>query len=717
MAFVDFARLKALIQIGFDSLEVDTATSGSLPNQPIEATRASNSFSFLPIALQGVLGLLLLGQLVFYLFYRIVNLDEGWYLWASKLVYEGRYLYRDFAYTQTPLLPFIYGPLQHLLGQGLYQGRLITIVFSMLALLLYARIAQRHIQTIYPTANGHWVPIFCLALFASSFYMTAFLAYTATYGLASFLLSLALLCALKSAPSTATLPLSPSRPQRQEFVGAALATAFLCMAIATRLSVVGAAPALAFYLIMRSQTRLRMVGVVAASALVATLLLIGPFLWFSAAQMLYDIFGFHTDRILSVQRQFAKMAGVLQRTAGTYAAPLLLLLLGLLGLLRNAIRQRRWPPLVSRYLFETTLVGMTLGMLLLHLMPRTTDDYYNTLLGPIWAVLGTVLWARFGRSFAASAQRTALVILLAVLTILLNGVMHARTTLRADLVQFPPQDQIEIVKSAAQFLRDAGLENKTLLTLNTHLALEAHMNVPSGYEMSIFSYRPTWSNEQAERYKAINNELFIRDLTTGADAMAVTDFDLERFYGERQRIFEAMWQHYRFAKIVPGFDPMRRNLYIYLAPRFTAPTPQFPLSVELANGVTLLGYDVDKPAYLPGETLYLGIYWQAPELTLKPYTVFVHIVDSQGRLAANWDNPPCSTTCPTDTWLPHEVLRDPYRIPLPADWEPGLYTLMTGMYDSATGADVALPPTAPQSEGQRLILGQIQVLPGSSVEH
>ncbi|MCB0097585.1 MAG: hypothetical protein KDE46_17765, partial [Caldilineaceae bacterium] len=84
---------------------------------------------------------------------------------------------------------------------------------------------------------------------------------------------------------------------------------------------------------------------------------------------------------------------------------------------------------------------------------------------------------------------------------------------------------------------------------------------------------------------------------------------------------------------------------------------------------------------------------------------------------ANWDNPPCSTTCPTDTWLPHEVLRDPYRIPLPADWEPGLYTLMTGMYDSATGADVALPPTAPQSEGQRLILGQIQVLPGSSVEH
>ncbi|MEZ4659888.1 MAG: hypothetical protein R2911_20225 [Caldilineaceae bacterium] len=654
---------------------------------------------------------MLLGQLVFYLFYRIVNLDEGWYLWASKLVYEGQLLYRDFAYTQTPLLPFVYGVFQPLWGQGLYQGRLITIVFSTLALLLYARTAQRHIQTVYPTANSRWVNVVCLALFASSFYTTAYLSYTATYGLASLWLSLSLLFALPpiSTSQGASTTLNPR--ERSAFIRAALATTFLCMAIATRLSVLGAAPALALYLIMRSRARWRPVGVIALSALAATLILIGPFLWLSAPQMLYDIFGFHTDRILSAQRQLTKMGGVLQRTASTYAAPLLILLLGLLGLMRNAIRQRQWPPLFSRYLFEVMLVGMTLGMLLLHLLPRTTDDYYNTLLGPLWAVLGASLLARFAHVLTAAGYRKIWGLLLAMLAVVLNGVMHAHTTIRADLVQFPPQNQIAIVKAAADFLRDAGLENKTLLTLNTHLALEANMTVPSGYEMSIFSYRPTWSNEQAQRYKAVNNEILIRDLAAGAAAMAITDFDLERFYGERQRIFEAMWRHYRFAKIVPGFDPMRRNLYIYLAPRFTPLTPQFPLAVELANGVTLLGYDLDKSAYLPGEKLYLGLYWQAPESALKPYTVFVHIVDSQGRLATNWDTPPCSTTCPTDTWLPHENLRDPYQILLPADWDPGVYTLMIGMYDSATGVAVALPANAPQSEGQRLILGQFQVLP------
>lgn len=38
-----------------------------------------------------------------------INSDEGWYLYASKLVYGGELPYRDFAFTQTPLLPFIYG--------------------------------------------------------------------------------------------------------------------------------------------------------------------------------------------------------------------------------------------------------------------------------------------------------------------------------------------------------------------------------------------------------------------------------------------------------------------------------------------------------------------------------------------------------------------------------------------------------------------------------
>ena len=37
-----------------------------------------------------------------------LNQDEGWYLYAANLVAEGKMLYRDFFYTQGPLMPIVY---------------------------------------------------------------------------------------------------------------------------------------------------------------------------------------------------------------------------------------------------------------------------------------------------------------------------------------------------------------------------------------------------------------------------------------------------------------------------------------------------------------------------------------------------------------------------------------------------------------------------------
>ena len=36
-----------------------------------------------------------------------VNQDEGWYLYAARLVGEGKLPYRDFFFTQGPVLPFL----------------------------------------------------------------------------------------------------------------------------------------------------------------------------------------------------------------------------------------------------------------------------------------------------------------------------------------------------------------------------------------------------------------------------------------------------------------------------------------------------------------------------------------------------------------------------------------------------------------------------------
>jgi hypothetical protein len=78
-----------------------------------------------------------------YLFFGQINGDEGWYLYASKLVFQGALPFRDFAFTQMPLSPYIYGVGQSL-DPGLILGRLTSILISIGTVLMSIRIARRY---------------------------------------------------------------------------------------------------------------------------------------------------------------------------------------------------------------------------------------------------------------------------------------------------------------------------------------------------------------------------------------------------------------------------------------------------------------------------------------------------------------------------------------------------------------------------------------------
>lgn len=66
-----------------------------------------------------------------------INADEGWYLHAASLVMDGELPYRDFAFTQTPLLPYVYGPFQGIFGNSLILGRWTTFAMSSIGMLLW----------------------------------------------------------------------------------------------------------------------------------------------------------------------------------------------------------------------------------------------------------------------------------------------------------------------------------------------------------------------------------------------------------------------------------------------------------------------------------------------------------------------------------------------------------------------------------------------------
>src|SRR5437773_1240856 len=72
-----------------------------------------------------------------------VNHDEGYYLYAAKLAWQGQVPYRDFAFFQAPLLLYVYGLPQALVGGSLYAGRLTSFVLGAATLVLVGALARR----------------------------------------------------------------------------------------------------------------------------------------------------------------------------------------------------------------------------------------------------------------------------------------------------------------------------------------------------------------------------------------------------------------------------------------------------------------------------------------------------------------------------------------------------------------------------------------------
>jgi hypothetical protein len=619
-------------------------------------------------------------------FFRQINLDEGWYLWASKLVYEGKLPYRDFAFPQGPLLPYVYGAFLRLSREGLYQGRLLTVLLGCVSILLGMRLARR--------LGGERTVLVFLLLQISTLLAIAFQnTYTATYALATCFLIASILCALSDLPET---------PR------AVLTTVLWALATGTRISVAVVIVPLALYLVVTSRRRWRIALVTGATAILALGLVFGPFLLQARDVLFYNIFGFHTDRMQPAM-QLRAMRRSLTRFIVDFPIPVLL---GCAGLAIWAVVARLAPDhrRAWQHHFPALTVGLVvLSLLVVHLIPRTTDSYYNSLQMPLLNILGALVlvWA-WRRLADRPALRWAGVTLL-VSVILLNGIQQTRALVSHNLVAVPPRNQIELARDAATFLKQTTPPGSQILTFDTYLGLESGRRIPPGFEMSFFGYRPTWPTDQAQKYRVVNNELLLEALRGDMGAAAFTDYDLDFLYGDRELLLKTLYEKFRWAKTIPGLGPYGDDLRIYLPPQFTPPASQVSQPVQLADGIKFLGYDLEKQAYQAGEPIRLTLYWQAQGEQRRSYTVFTHILRADGVQMAGWDNPPCRTTCPTETWRQGEVIRDEYTVPTTRDWQAGEHTLEIGMYDPNTGERLKVLDEQGQPVGDRITLGTVMI--------
>jgi 4-amino-4-deoxy-L-arabinose transferase-like glycosyltransferase len=109
----------------------------------------------------------------------------------------------------------------------------------------------------------------------------------------------------------------------------------------------------------------------------------------------------------------------------------------------------------------------------------------------------------------------------------------------------------------------------------------------------------------------------------------------------------------------------------------------------------------------PGSTLPLTLLWRCTSPVASDYTVFVHVVDADGRLWAQWDNPPVRGTYPTGQWSVDETVFDQYLVPLDAQMPAGDYTVLVGWYDPISGIRLAVVDDAGQEIGDFVRLNQV----------
>ena len=124
------------------------------------------------------------------------------------------------------------------------------------------------------------------------------------------------------------------------------------------------------------------------------------------------------------------------------------------------------------------------------------------------------------------------------------------------------------------------------------------------------------------------------------------------------------------------------------------------LDLRFGDSIILRAYALFPSAVKPEDSVNLNLYWESSAPIMHDYTVFVHLLNSSGRIVAQVDAPPQSGTYPTSTWRPNEVVKDPYYLKIPKDTPAGDYRIEFGLY---TASDLKRVPVA---DGDHVMIPQ-----------
>ena len=91
-----------------------------------------------------------------------------------------------------------------------------------------------------------------------------------------------------------------------------------------------------------------------------------------------------------------------------------------------------------------------------------------------------------------------------------------------------------------------------------------------------------------------------------------------------------------------------------------------------------------------GDVLLVGLHWQAQVPLTARYKVTLQLLDATNQVIAQRDSEPVGGSAPTDQWQPHTPVIDNHGLAIPVGTPPGSYALILALYDSLSGARLAV---------------------------
>ncbi len=481
------------------------------------------------------IGLCVIGCLV-YLELGQVNGDEGWYLYASKLVFQGELPYRDFAYTQMPLLPYIYGVIQ-VIHPNLFGGRVTSVLLSIGTLVLSMVIARR-----YGGARAASITTLLFAGFTLCIYFNSIVK---TYALVSFFF-------------VATLFVLSSKPNDDTKYPLALVFAFGAV-LARFTAIFFLAPVLVYVLITAPRARTRVLVSLVCAAMVA---LAGFFLlpdWQLARWNLLDSHLSHwgTSPILVQLRDILSLR--LPDIVHNFGPVLVLCAVALYFFVRNH-RSRIWPRDPAPILAET--VGLALFGAS-HLVNGIWEVEYLvpafTVFLPIIAIVLSHLYGETGSASRMLVQAT----LVAVIVLLPLGESTQHTDLTGGRLPLEEIDQV-----AAFVAQNSQPSDKVLALEALSVVVDANRFTLPGMTLAQFSLQEV-DTATAQRLHVVNYDLVANAIEQKtARVIVLTDGDWNMLAVEDpaglSALQNAVDQNYREALTMTNFGQFSQTVHVYL---------------------------------------------------------------------------------------------------------------------------------------------------------